>query len=103
MDRTEQFRQHISDGYTFKGDAIVLGTAMLDTVAVPHTQVKVPLKMLNRHGMISGATGTGKTKTLQVLCEQVSAKGIPVLIMDIKGDVSGMAQPGNPQDRKSVV
>ncbi|KRP13824.1 MAG: ATPase [Sphingobacteriales bacterium BACL12 MAG-120813-bin55] len=99
MDRTEQFRQHISDGYTFKGDAIVLGTAMLDTVAVPHTQVKVPLKMLNRHGMISGATGTGKTKTLQVLCEQVSAKGIPVLIMDIKGDVSGMAQPGNPHPK----
>jgi DNA helicase HerA-like ATPase len=99
MDRTEQFRQHISGGYTFKGDYIVMGTAMLDKAAVPNTQVKVPLKMLNRHGMISGATGTGKTKTLQVLCEQVSAKGIPVLIMDIKGDVSGMAQPGNPHPK----
>lgn len=94
MDRTEQFREYIANGYTFKGDYIVLGAAMLDGQALLQTQVKVPLSTLNRHGLIAGATGTGKTKTLQVLCEQISDKGVSVLIMDIKGDVSGMAQPG---------
>jgi DNA helicase HerA-like ATPase len=94
MDRSEQFRQYITDGYTFKGDYIVLGAAMLDGQPMLQTQVKVPLSTLNRHGLVAGATGTGKTKTLQVLCEQISDKGVSVLIMDIKGDVSGMAQPG---------
>ncbi|HPE98678.1 MAG TPA: DUF853 family protein [Chitinophagales bacterium] len=94
MDRTEQFRQTINEGHTFKGDHIVLGAAMLDGQAVADAQVKIPLATLNRHGLVAGATGTGKTKTLQVLCEQISDKGISVLIMDIKGDVSGMAMPG---------
>ena len=75
MDRTEQFREYIANGYTFKGDYIVLGAAMLDGQAMLQTQVKVPLSTLNRHGLIAGATGTGKTKTLQVLCEQISDKG----------------------------
>lgn len=99
MDRQDAFRTHIEEGYTFKGDSIVLGTAMLDGQAVPQNLVRIPLRTLNRHGMVSGATGTGKTKTLQVLCEQVSDKGISVLIMDIKGDVSGIAQPGNPHPK----
>ena len=95
MERTEKFINHINKGYTFKGDSIVLGGAMLDGQCINNTLVKIPLKTLNRHGLICGATGTGKTKTLQVLAENLSEKGIPVLLMDIKGDLSGLAQPGS--------
>ena len=93
MSRTETFFNHIKDGNTFKGDFITLGSAMLDGETIKDAFVKVPLKTLNRHGLIAGATGTGKTKTLQVLAENLSEKGIPVLLMDIKGDLSGLAQP----------
>ena len=61
---------------------------------LPDAQVKIPLKTMNRHGLIAGATGTGKTKTLQVISEQLSEKGVPVLLMDVKGDLSGIAMPG---------
>lgn len=71
---------------------------MLDGKVVPGAQVKIPLKTLNRHGLIAGATGTGKTKTLQVIAEQLSMKGIPSLLMDLKGDLSGLAQPGKSND-----
>jgi DNA helicase HerA-like ATPase len=94
MSRTEEFNQHIISGYTCKGDYITIGGAILDGEPVPNTLVNIPLKTLNRHGLIAGATGTGKTKTIQVLSEQLSAKGIPVLMMDIKGDFSGIAMPG---------
>ncbi|MCO6173526.1 DUF853 domain-containing protein [Flavobacterium sp. NRK F10] len=94
MDRTETFREHIGNGYTCKGDFITLGGAILDGEAIGHAPINIPLKTLNRHGLIAGATGTGKTKTIQVLSEQLSAKGIPVLMMDIKGDFSGIAMPG---------
>lgn len=94
MDRTEQFRQVITEGYNFQGTSIILGTAMLDNTALPQTHVKVPLRMMNRHGLVAGATGTGKTKTLQGIVEQLSDNGVGVLIMDIKGDVSGIAMPG---------
>jgi len=94
VDRTEQFKQTILDGYNFQGDAIILGTAILDSHPLPGTHVKVPLRMMNRHGLVAGATGTGKTKTLQGIIEQLSDFGVGVLIMDIKGDVSGVAQPG---------
>ena len=94
MDRNESFLTHINDGYACKGDAIVLGGAMLDGQPVTGTKVQVPLKTMNRHGLIAGATGTGKTKTLQVISEQLSEKGIPVLLMDVKGDLSGIAKPG---------
>lgn len=90
----ETFIQHINDGYTSKGDNILLGAAILNGEPIGETQVKVPLKTLNRHGLIAGATGTGKTKTIQVLSEQLSSFGIPVLMMDIKGDFSGIAKPG---------
>lgn len=94
MSRTETFSTYINDGYTTKGDSIILGGALLDGEVIPNTHVKVPLKTLNRHGLIAGATGTGKTKTIQVLSEQLSSFGIPVLMMDIKGDFSGIAKPG---------
>jgi uncharacterized protein len=94
MDRNAAFKTHIIEGYTCKGDSIILGSAMLDGEAISEAQVKIPLKTMNRHGLIAGATGTGKTKTLQVLSEQLSARGIPVLLMDVKGDLSGIAMPG---------
>ena len=94
MERTQKFIQHINKGYSFNGDSIVLGGAMIDAVCQNNCLVKIPLKTLNRHGLIAGATGTGKTKTLQILAENLSDKGIPVLLMDIKGDLSGLAQPG---------
>jgi len=93
MATKEEFRKHIDEGYATKGDFIIMGAAMLDGEAVTDALVKIPLKTLNRHGLIAGATGTGKTKTLQVLAENLSEKGIPVLLMDLKGDLSGLAQP----------
>ncbi len=99
MDRKEKFFEHIEKGYTTKGDFITMGAGMVDGETVNKAFIKVPLKTLNRHGLIAGATGTGKTKTLQVLAENLSDKGIPVLLMDLKGDLSGVAQPspGHPK------
>jgi len=94
MNRIESFKTHINEGYACKGESIVLGGAMLEGQVVPGTQVKIPLRTMNRHGLIAGATGTGKTKTLQVIAEQLSQKGVPVLLMDVKGDLSGIAMPG---------
>jgi uncharacterized protein len=94
MDRKEMFSAHINDGYLCKGESVILGGAMLDGTPVANAYVKVPLKTMNRHGLIAGATGTGKTKTLQVVSEQLSRLGVPVLLMDVKGDLSGIAMPG---------
>ncbi len=93
MSRNEEFFNHITEGNTNKGEFITLGSAMLDGETIKNAYVNVPLKTMNRHGLIAGATGTGKTKTLQVLAENLSEKGVPVLLMDIKGDLSGLAQP----------
>ncbi|MBO0321782.1 DUF853 family protein [Muricauda sp. CAU 1633] len=99
MGNKEKFFEHIEQGYTTKGDYIIMGAGMLEGETITNAYVKVPLKTLNRHGLIAGATGTGKTKTLQVLAENLSDKGIPVLLMDLKGDLSGIAQPspGHPK------
>ncbi|MGJ9423036.1 helicase HerA-like domain-containing protein [Aeromicrobium sp. CF3.5] len=88
----------VTAGYTFEGAAVEIG-ALVDGEAVPTAQVRIPLAMLNRHGLVAGATGTGKTKTLQVLAEQVAAHGVPVFAADIKGDLSGIATPGAPSDK----
>jgi DNA helicase HerA-like ATPase len=98
MSKRSDFIQYINEGYTFKKDYIVIGGAMLDEEPVENSLVKIPLKTLNRHGLIAGATGTGKTKSLQVIAEQMSLKGIPTILMDIKGDLSGLAQPGATND-----
>ncbi|MGB0524088.1 MAG: helicase HerA-like domain-containing protein [Flammeovirgaceae bacterium] len=94
MEKREKFIEEINQGYTFKGDFFVMGGAMLDGETIPDTLIKVPLKTLNRHGLIAGATGTGKTKTLQSIAERLSENGVPVLLMDIKGDLSGIAAEG---------
>lgn len=95
MANKETFISEIQAGYHFNGPSIVLGGAMLNGEAIPNLQVKVPLRTMNRHGLIAGATGTGKTKTLQVVAEQLAANGVPSLVMDIKGDLSGVAMPGS--------
>ena len=95
MDKKESFSAHINSGYASKGDSIILGGAMLDGAPLGgDALVRIPLKTMNRHGLIAGATGTGKTKTLQVISEHLSEKGVPVLLMDVKGDLSGISKPG---------
>ena len=94
MSTKESFIKEIQDGYATKGESISMGAALLQNEVISEAQVKIPLKTLNRHGLIAGATGTGKTKTIQVFSEQLSSFGIPVLMMDIKGDFSGIAAEG---------
>jgi uncharacterized protein len=89
----------IADSYRFDTAVVELGTVVAGGVAHPEARVRVPLGMLNRHGLVAGATGTGKTKTLQLVAEQLSAAGVPVFLADIKGDLSGLAAPGTPGDR----
>ena len=91
--------QRIVAGYTFDEPAIELGVLMENDVPVPAAIVRIPLSMLNRHGLVAGATGTGKTKTLQLMAEQISAAGVPVFAADVKGDLSGIASPGQPNDK----
>ncbi len=95
MSDKEKFIEAINSGYQFKGAAIDLGGAIFDKETIPGCMVKLPLKTMNRHGLIAGATGSGKTKTLQIIAEQLSANGVPVLLMDVKGDLSGVAMPGD--------
>lgn len=97
MSNRDQFIEEMKSGYSFKGESIILGGAMLDgeTIGMEETLVRVPLETMNRHGLIAGATGSGKTKTLQILAEQLSDNGVPVLLMDIKGDLSGIAVPSD--------
>ena len=91
--------QRIVQGYTFDEPAIELGVLMENDAPVPPAIIRIPLSMLNRHGLVAGATGTGKTKTLQLMAEQISAAGVPVFAADIKGDLSGIASPGQPNDK----
>ena len=91
----------IAAGYRIEGVAVELGSVVAGGGPHPDARVRVPIGMLNRHGLIAGATGTGKTKTLQLLTEQLSAAGVPVFVADVKGDLSGLSAPGEPGDRIS--
>jgi DNA helicase HerA-like ATPase len=91
--------QQIAAGYTVEGRALELGTVVVDGVCDPAAQVRIPLATVNRHGLIAGATGTGKTKSLQVIAEQLSAAGVPCLMADVKGDLSGLSRPGERGDK----
>ena len=88
------FAAAITAAYATEGDAIELGLAVREGTLEREAAVRVPLATMNRHGLVAGATGTGKTKTLQVLAEQLSRAGVPVLVADVKGDVSGLAAAG---------
>ncbi len=90
----EKFSSEIQAAYQFSGPSLILGAAMFETEVLKEHFIRIPLKTLNRHGLIAGATGTGKTKTLQVIAEQLSAHGVPSLLLDIKGDLSGIAAMG---------
>jgi len=94
MADTTNFLETVNKGYTFKGESFKIGCAMMDGAVVSGADVLIPFRTLNRHGLIAGATGTGKTKTLQVMAEGLSDASIPVLMMDIKGDLSGIAAEG---------
>lgn len=103
----ETFTAAIQSSYRFMGDSILVGSAVINDDYETNTQVKLPLKTFNRHGLIAGATGTGKTKTLQLIAEDLSNAGVPVLVMDIKGDLSGLGAAGtsNPivEKRKQLI
>ena len=93
--KTGTFGETIATAYATEGDAIELGFGIHEGALVPEAAVRTPLRMMNRHGLIAGATGTGKTRTLQVMAEQLSAAGVAVFAADVKGDVSGVAVPGS--------
>jgi DNA double-strand break repair helicase HerA and related ATPase len=93
------FTDMLAAGYGFTDPAITLGAALEGGTVHPEPKIKLPVAMMNRHGLVAGATGTGKTRTLQLLTEQLSAQGVPVFVADIKGDLSGLAVPGQPNDR----
>ena len=103
MSQTQDQLQAIKDGYAFTGPAMHLGAAVgPGGTAHPEAAVRLPLAVMNRHGLVAGATGTGKTKTLQLMAEQLSAGGVPVFLADIKGDLSGLAVPGTVNDKVSA-
>ncbi|CFB79840.1 helicase HerA-like C-terminal domain-containing protein [Mycobacterium tuberculosis] len=94
--------QRIAAGYTVEGQALQLGTVVVDGEPDPSAQIRIPLATVNRHGLVAGATGTGKTKTLQLIAEQLSAAGVAVLMADVKGDLSGLARPGEAADKTAA-
>jgi len=99
---SDPISEKVRPGYAFEGPALELGGLMLNAEDLSDVRIRIPLGMLNRHGLVAGATGTGKTKTLQLLAEQLSANGVPVFAADIKGDLSGISLPGEPSDKLSA-
>jgi len=99
MSNKDAFIQAIKGGYSFKGETIKIGAAMLDGEVIPDAEIFLPLKTMNRHGLVAGATGTGKTKSFQMIAEGLSNASVPVLLMDIKGDLSGIGASGTINDK----
>src|SRR5690242_14874576 len=99
MPTKDEFLQQVKQGYTFKGEHVKLGCGMLNGEVISNADVSLPLKTFNRHGLIAGATGTGKTKSLQMISEGLSDASVPVLLLDIKGDLSGIAAAGTANDK----
>lgn len=99
MDKKVQFIETIKNGYTFKGETIKIGAGMLDGEVIAEAEVLLPLATMNRHGLIAGATGGGKTKSFQMIAEGLSDASVPCLLMDIKGDLSGIAAAGTLNDK----
>jgi uncharacterized protein len=98
MDKNK-FIESVNRSYTFTGSSIHLGSAVLNGEILAEAKVNLSLRMMNRHGLVTGATGSGKTRTLQILAEQLSASGVPVFIPDMKGDLSGFAKEGDANER----
>ncbi len=98
----DAFRAEMAAGYTFDEPVVVLGSPILGDEVDTDVRVAIPLSRINRHGLIAGATGTGKTKTLQLLAGQLSAFGVPVFAVDVKGDLSGVGAPGDPAAKPVV-
>ena len=98
----QAFRDAIAAGYTFDEPTLIIGSAMRDGELFNDVRVQVPLSILNRHGLVAGATGTGKTKTLQLMAGQLSKQGVPVFVADIKGDLTGLAAPGDATNPKVI-
>ncbi len=99
MSDKQAFLQSVTTGYTFKGEHVKIGVGMINGEVVEGASISLPLKTMNRHGLIAGATGTGKTKTLQMISEYLSDNSVPVLLMDIKGDLSGIAAAGTANEK----
>ena len=99
MPSNNKFTEAVKTGYTFNGETIKIGSAVLDGEVAEGTEIYIPLKTMNRHGLIAGATGTGKTKTLQMISEALSDASVPSLLLDIKGDLSGIAMPGTANEK----
>jgi DNA helicase HerA-like ATPase len=99
MDKKEGFIETIKNGYTFKGETFKIGAGMLDGEVISEAEVFIPLATMNRHGLIAGATGGGKTKSFQMIAEGLSDASVPCLLMDIKGDLSGIAEAGSVNDK----
>ncbi|MDQ3897782.1 MAG: DUF853 domain-containing protein, partial [Actinomycetota bacterium] len=97
-DNSDDFASRIAAAYATTGEALELGRGVRAGAVHPEAVVQVPAAMCNRHGLIAGATGTGKTKTLQLMAEQLSAMGVPVFAADVKGDLSGLSRPGQATD-----
>lgn len=99
MEKAREFTSKIQQSYAPEGGHIYLGAGILDGQILPDAAVNLPLSMMNRHGLIAGATGTGKTRTLQLIAEQLSDAGVPVFLLDVKGDLSGLALPADRIER----
>src|SRR5450631_2950621 len=99
MANKDTFIQTVKSGYSFQGETIKIGAAILDGEVIPEAEIFLPLKTMNRHGLVAGATGTGKTKSFQMIAEGLSDASVPVLLMDIKGDLSGIGAAGTVNDK----